>query len=45
MSEHDFEWDEAKDKKNSQKHGVTFYEAQQAFLDTNRVIAEDLEHS
>jgi len=44
MSEQDFEWDEAKDKENRLKHGVTFYEAQYAFLDTNRVIAEDLEH-
>ncbi len=45
MSEQDFEWDEAKNQENQQKHGVTFYEAQHAFLDTNRVIAEDLEHS
>ncbi len=27
------------------KHGVTFYEAQSAFLDSKRVIAEDLEYS
>ncbi len=45
MSEQDFEWDEAKNLENQQKHGVTFYEAQHAFLDTNRVIAEDLGHS
>ena len=45
MSEQDFEWDETKNQENKQKHGVTFYEAQHAFLDTNRVIAEDLEHS
>ena len=45
MSEHDFEWDKTKNQENKQKHGVTFYEAQHAFLDTNRVIAEDLEHS
>lgn len=40
-----FEWDEKKERENRKKHGVAFYEAQQAFLDKNRVIAEDLEHS
>jgi uncharacterized DUF497 family protein len=40
-----FEWDEKKDRDNRMKHGVSFYEAQQAFLDSNRLIAEDLEHS
>lgn len=41
----DFVWDEAKNLENQQKHGVAFYEAQYAFLDRNRVIAEDLSHS
>lgn len=41
----DFEWDEEKDQINCQKHGVSFFEAQQAFLDPHRVIAKDLEHS
>lgn len=41
----DFEWDEAKDLENREKHGVSFYEAQHAFFDASRVIAEDLEHS
>ena len=45
MSEQDFEWNETKNQENQRKHGVTFYEAQHAFLDTKRVIAEDLEHS
>ena len=45
MSKPDFEWDESKNLDNQQKHGVTFYEAQYAFLDENRVIAEDLTHS
>ncbi len=45
MSEQDFEWDDAKNQENQRKHGVAFYEAQHAFLDSNRVIAEDLEHS
>jgi uncharacterized protein len=40
-----FEWDEAKDRANRAKHGVSFAEAQQAFFDPRRVIAEDLEHS
>jgi len=30
---------------NLQKHGVTFYEAQHAFLDENRIIAKDTSHS
>ncbi len=45
MNEAGFEWDEAKNLANQRKHGVSFYEAQYAFLDTKRVIAEDLEHS
>ena len=40
-----FEWDASKDTLNRMKHGVSFTEAQKAFLDKNRVIAEDLEHS
>jgi uncharacterized DUF497 family protein len=45
MSELSFEWDEAKDTANQRKHGVSFHEAQYAFLDPRRVIAEDLNHS
>ena len=45
MSESDFEWDEAKNLENQQKHGVSFTEAQFAFFDGSRVIAEDLAHS
>ena len=41
----DFEWDSKKDKQNQEKHGVSFALAQLAFLDTDRVILEDLEHS
>jgi uncharacterized DUF497 family protein len=44
MVESTFEWDEAKDRANRLKHGVSFAEAQQAFLDPARVIAEDAEH-
>nr|VFK30718.1 MAG: hypothetical protein BECKMB1821G_GA0114241_106927 [Candidatus Kentron sp. MB]VFK34266.1 MAG: hypothetical protein BECKMB1821I_GA0114274_106626 [Candidatus Kentron sp. MB]VFK76625.1 MAG: hypothetical protein BECKMB1821H_GA0114242_106528 [Candidatus Kentron sp. MB] len=45
MSESNFEWDQAKNIENEEKHGVSFYEAQHAFLDPDRLIAEDLTHS
>ncbi len=45
MSGSNFEWNEAKNQENLQKHGVTFYEAQHAFLDKNRIIAKDTTHS
>lgn len=41
----EFEWDEAKNKLNQRKHRISFNEAQKAFLDKYRVIAEDLDHS
>ena len=40
-----FEWDPAKDDENQAKHAVSFAEAQYAFSDPHRVIAEDLAHS
>ena len=40
-----FEWDFAKDLENIAKHGVSFFEAQAAFADEYRVVAEDLAHS
>lgn len=40
-----FEWDEDKDKQNRKKHGVSFASAQYVFVDVNRVIAKDVEHS
>jgi uncharacterized DUF497 family protein len=40
-----FDWDPAKDRINRTKHGVSFTQAQHAFLDPRRVIAEDLDHS
>lgn len=40
-----FEWDQSKELLNIEKHGVGFGFAQRAFLDPNRIIAEDLEHS
>jgi uncharacterized DUF497 family protein len=31
--------------KNVEKHGVSFYEAQEAFFDKQRLILEDIDHS
>lgn len=45
MSTARFEWDIKKDLENQDKHGVSFTEAQYAFADPRRVIAEDLSHS
>jgi uncharacterized DUF497 family protein len=39
-----FEWDSEKDVLNQKKHGISFSMAQLAFLDSNRIILEDLEH-
>jgi uncharacterized DUF497 family protein len=40
-----FQWDEAKNRLNLQKHGVNFAEARQAFIDPGRVILDDSDHS
>jgi uncharacterized DUF497 family protein len=40
-----FDWDVVKDAENQQKHGVQFELAQQAFLDPNRIILNDVDHS
>ena len=45
MIETDFEWNEAKNLENQNRHGVSFHEAQHAFFDNRRVIAEDVAHS
>jgi len=44
MKPPDFEWDDLKNIQNLEKHGVSFYEAQYAFADPQRVIIEDLDH-
>ena len=44
-SKDSFDWDPEKDLSNQAKHAVSFSEAQYAFADPNRVIAEDLPHS
>ena len=40
-----FERDDRKDLENVEKHGLSFYEAQEAFFDENRVILQDAKHS
>ncbi len=45
MAEARFEWDPKKDRRNQEKHGVSFWEAQYAFADPRRIIAQDLSHS
>lgn len=45
MTKASFEWDPAKDLTNLAKHGISLSEAQYAFDDPRRVIAEDLVHS
>jgi len=44
MSKDSFEWDRQKDLLNQAKHAVSFMDAQIAFADPYRVIAEDLSH-
>lgn len=45
MDDSNFEWSEIKNLSNIKKHGVSFYDAQFAFLDENRVAAIDINHS
>ncbi len=40
-----FDWDPNKELENRNKHGVSFVDAQYAFVDPRRVIAEDVNHS
>lgn len=41
----DFEWNDAKNMENISKHGLSFYEAQDAFFDKSRVILQGTQHS
>src|SRR5512136_2004799 len=45
MRELRFEWDDRKDAANQRKHGVSFAEAETAFLDEDALIIEDPDHS
>jgi uncharacterized DUF497 family protein len=40
-----FLWDKKKEAANVAKHGVDFTEAEQAFLDSERILLEDTTHS
>lgn len=41
----DFEWNDSKNTENIAKHDLSFYKAQEAFFDENRVILLDNKHS
>lgn len=45
MSELRFEWSEARNRRNAQKHGVPFEEAQTVFLDESAMRFFDPDHS
>jgi len=40
MKKTKFEWDDNKDKENMEKHNVSFWLAQFAFFDLNRIIVK-----
>ncbi len=40
-----FEWDEAKNRVNVKKHGISFNEAVTVFTDENAILISDEEHS
>jgi uncharacterized protein len=41
----EWEWDDAKDAINMEKHGISFTEALQVFTDADGIEKEDLAHS
>ena len=45
MAEITFQWDPKKSRSNLAKHGVTFEEAETAFLDEEALLIEDPDHS
>lgn len=40
-----FTWDEAKDRRNKKKHGISFEEAKSVFLDEHARLIGDPDHS
>ena len=40
-----FEWDEAKERLNRRRHGVTFTEAISVFVDEHALLIDDPDHS
>ena len=45
MSDFRIEWDEAKARTNLRKHGISFEEAETAFLDDFALVLADPDHS
>jgi len=45
MKDITFEWNEAKDKANFQKHGISFKEAESVFFDEYALLIADPDHS
>lgn len=45
MAELRFEWDDAKNRQNVKKHGMSFEEAQTVFLDDHAIRFFDPDHS
>ena len=45
MDESAFEWSEWKNRLNKAKHGVSFEDAQYAFIDAKRILLVDSNHS
>ena len=41
----EWEWDDAKNTANTEKHGISFEEALQVFIDPQGIEKEDLQHS
>ena len=41
----DFEWDEAKNRLNIKKHGISFSEASSVFYDEYAILFDDPDHS
>jgi uncharacterized DUF497 family protein len=41
----EWEWDDAKDAVNIEKHGISFAEALQVFTDSDGIEKEDMAHS
>ena len=40
-----FQWDQEKNKRNTQKHGISFEEAKTAFYDEYAILFPDPDHS
>ena len=45
MTPRRFEWDDAKNRSNRRKHGISFEEARTAFFDENARVVPDPDHS